>query len=157
MKALLAVIIIASLFVGWGIGELTLKPVAEASTITIYVDKVVEVPVEKIVYQEVTVIKEVPVYQEKIVEVPVQLADFESLGELQAFVDSWSVLILQPNICVELAELMRNAAMAKGKFLSIQLVNDNTHAVCMAIVGKGIYYIEPATKSIWLVSLRGDR
>jgi hypothetical protein len=148
-----------------------------------------EVPVEKIVTQTVEVPvyvdREVPV--EKIVtetiEIPVKLKDFQSLDELTGWLAinnpkkiiyaMESIIFADSNkLCCTQALMLQKKATEQGYRLDKQILSPEDtlreygynqdgagHAVCMAWIGKDIYFIEPyePLNRIWLYGYRGDK
>mgnify|MGYP001557893025 CR=1 FL=1 len=101
-----------------------------------------------------------------------KLTDFQNLQELQQFLaedDTDNHIYLRANSqgivefdkqCTTVAEQLRDRAMAKGKYLSYQILNydkPESHAVNMAWIGKGIYFIDTQTDRVWLNSYRGNK
>lgn len=120
---------------------------------------------------------------EKIIQKSSPLTDFQSLDELTQFlkengsskgydfVANSRGLIVFNGQCANLAEQLQARAEAKGKRLDKAIIDsdqyyrwygeripiEDSHAVNMAWIGKEIYFIEPQTDRVWLVSYRGDK
>ncbi len=138
------------------------------------------IEVEKPVPTVTTIEVDRPVYIEKDIEVlrevPVSLKDWDSPEQLADFLksdDSDQRVILQADNsgqvafndqCEDLALQLRDRAMAVGRYLSIQVLNqkecekwygvpvkpDVYHAICMARIGNEFWYIEPSNDKHWL-------
>lgn len=105
-------------------------------------------------------------------EVPRIAVDFQSLDELNQFLaqddtdhhvyliaNSQGQIILNRQ-CVQVAIQLRDRALERGKYLSLQVLNytePTSHMINMAVIGKYIYFIDPQTDRVWLNSYRGDR
>jgi len=150
---LLALILLALIF------KLPIRAV-EVQGEMVYVEVPVEVPVE------VEVLVEVPV--ETLIEVPIELREFESLGELEGWLDenigpivfigstNLSSPLSDPRFdCDDYAERLQKRALNNGYYMSLQLVEDGhifgievldmpeAHMGCLTMIGNDIYYIEP--------------
>jgi hypothetical protein len=102
------------------------------------------------------------------------ITDFQSVEELKDFLaQDKAPLILRANesgvvsfngVCNEYAIQLRDRALEKGKYLSVQVVSrleyykathrilddGQYHTMNMAIIGRTYYLIEPKTDEIWL-------
>ena len=123
---------------------------------------------------------EKPVYIMKEIEVPVEipvvLKDWDSLESLEEFLinddtektviiiaDSEGKIIFD-NQCEEYALQLRDRAMATGMYLSVAALHpkeyekwyskqakpNQYHAICIAVIGNELWYIEPQTDEHWL-------
>jgi hypothetical protein len=140
----------------------------------------VYIEVEKATRVLTTIQIERPIYVEKEVkvlqEVPVILTDWDNPEQLAGFLkkdNTDRVIILQAGSsgqvefngqCEDLALQLRDRAMTVGRYLSIQVLNpkeyekwygirvgpDVYHAICMARIGNGFWYIEPSNDKYWL-------
>ena len=114
------------------------------------------------------------------------LKDFTSLEELTRVVNSMpddfisndynaAIVVDESGVanlnapCVSVAIAMRDYAATQGYFLSLNALSpadfaqwykrpltNEGHMVNMAVIGKNIYYIDPADKRIWLGALNGS-
>ena len=156
-------IIIAALLAGGAfyLGLNWRKPQVEVvvitKTLTEYVAERVDHYVSYPIQAPVEVIKEVEVFRE--------LTDWDSVEELEAFLeqdDTDKRIVLKASSdgvikfngqCEDYALQLRDRAMAQGKYLSIIVleVKDNRyHALCMARIGNEFWYVEPKTDECWL-------
>jgi hypothetical protein len=155
---------------GQTLPEIKVKHIVDTRTLTHYVDNPVEIV--KFIPQVQEIIREVEVEKvltvERIIERPVELTDFNSLEELQEFVEGCAPAEFTANAdgkiyldrqCTVNAEAMVKQAITKGKYLSYQILDYDqakSHAVVQAWIGDSIYFIEPLTKRIWFNSYRGN-
>jgi hypothetical protein len=140
----------------------------------------VYVDVEKPVTEVRTVEVDRPVYITREVDVPrdvpVALKDWNSPEDLADFLkndDTDQHIFLRADDsggvalngqCEDLALQLRDRAMAIGRYLSVQVLSPQEylkwygvalrsnvyHAICMARIGNGFWYIEPSTDKYWL-------
>jgi hypothetical protein len=105
------------------------------------------------------------------------ITDFQSVQELKEFLaqdntDNHIYLTANSNgvvrfkgVCNEYAMQLRDRALEKGKYLSVTVVSRleyylrthrimdegaNYHTMCLAIIGREYFLIEPKTDEIWL-------
>ncbi len=106
------------------------------------------------------------------------ITDWQSVAELQAFLaQDKAPLHLKANssgvvsfvgVCNEQSMQLRDRALEKGKYLSVVVVSrleyflrthrvmeqeGQYHTMCLAIIGRTYYLIEPSTDEIWLAYL----
>jgi hypothetical protein len=140
----------------------------------------VYIEVEKLVPEITTIEIDRPVVIEKEIEVtrdvPVTLTDWDSTEQLAEFLKNDNtdrVVILRADSagkiefngqCEDLALQLRDRSMVIGKYLSVQVLNPYEyekwygisvgtnvyHAICMARIGNGFWYIEPSNDKYWL-------
>jgi hypothetical protein len=108
------------------------------------------------------------------VEALAGLAEFESLPKLQEFVNDYCPTIrLQAdesgqiqinNQCEDIAIGLRDKALKVGRLLETEILiqsevlkyypaefrPDAPHMICKAIIGNEVYFIEPATRTVWM-------
>lgn len=135
-----------------------------------YIEIPVEVPVEKTITVEVDKIVEKPV----TVEVIKPLKDFASLNELDSFLETYQPLKTYVpggqllGQCEDYALDMIAKAEAQGYKLHMSILLEDSyrkfynydgywppktcHAICGAIIGDSVYFIEPLAKKYWLAA-----
>jgi hypothetical protein len=121
--------------------------------------RIIEVPVETIEYVKVPV----EVTREVVKEVYKPLSDFGSLKELEIFLandktDEKIVITLDDSgntplagQCEDWAFTLIKSAERSGKRLHLAIIENeySCHAVCLAVIGNDLYYIEPSDDVVW--------
>jgi len=159
-KLILVIIILLGVIAYLGLRDTEVRevikeiPVEKIITQNVTVEKIVtqnitiEVPVEKIVTQNVTIEKEIITYR--------PTKEWQSLEELETWFRDNLVYLGNPEAdCDNYARYFQREAYKDGYFLSCQLVlngylnnvkvtnNPSSHMGIIAFVGNEIYYIEP--------------
>ncbi len=166
-------VVIASLsgfFLGGYVSEIAAEP------------QVIEVPVEievvkwKEPEKEVIYLEAEPIIDtvEVVVEVPVELRNFESTEELEEWLEDnhidYAIMLYMGGKkfdCDDYALRLIKDAKADGFQLWFQVLppnykrpdtreritkSDEAHALCSAIIGNGLYFIEPQTDEYWFAA-----
>jgi len=86
-----------------------------------------------------------------------QSREFKDVAELREYVVNYKhsftgalPLSGQNNACVMLATAMVKDARKNGYLMSTEIVNGGWHMICSTMIGREIWFIEPATKEFWL-------
>lgn len=119
----LLAIVGVSACMGFLVGQVAYEP----KIITEYVDRPVEVVIEK------------------TIEVPLELREFGSLDELKTWMPS---LYIFGGDCDDYSLYLVELAHQDGYEMSTQITG--THMLNSTIIGNDIYFIEPQTGEIWL-------
>lgn len=145
MKALLIAIGVFVFFVGGIVGQATFEP----QVIVEHHTEIVYETIEKTLTE--------------VIEVEKPLRHFESIGELQRFLEPISIWA---GDCEDYAFQMQSLARAEGYIIDFEVIYPEeynhlfrktkikpwiVHAINLAIVGEKVYYIEPQSKEVVFV------
>ena len=157
MKWVIIILLAIGLFIGgYGVGQLTFEPqvIETIKEVPTEVEIIKEVPVEVVREKLVTTIY-IPVEKvvTKYVEVPGELKYFESVGELDAWLDTipFYMASFANCDCDDFARWMQEDAERDGYRISTEMVIKSgsiKHMLNSAIIGNKFYLIEPQTHKV---------
>jgi len=160
------------------IGQVTFKPqvIIEPKIQTKFIDRVIHIPVEKVVEKEIYIPVEKVVVQD--IETYKPLRHFQDLDELEGWlgqevlfvgidvVDERTGKFIKRWECVDYAIRLQEKALKEGYIMSFEVIHHSeynslfkqkipygsSHAINSLIIGNEIYYIEPQNHEIVFVA-----
>jgi len=168
LTTLFAVTVLNIFFsIGVSVGQATIKPQTITVTEPVVKCQLIETHAVQYVEKPVTAVR----FIERTKKVPVKLRNFSDIGELEQWLvavdTNTSTVYFQlpdaPIDCDDYALALQSKALTDGYIMSFEIISRNEykavfksqlpsgqslHAINLAIIGNGAYYIEPQTSEI---------